>query len=277
MEHLKDHYGQIYMIENKVNNKKYIGQTTGKNVLIDRYKNDIEKTTENKHLKASIKKYGIDNFKITLICYCETQDELNQKEKYYIDLYNTLDYQNGYNKHSGGRGGKHLEEVQKLINFKCKEFWDEHPEYKDRMSDLMSGDKNPMHVKGGHTQESRMKMSITKKEKFKNGELDLSKARAMSVTPEALEKRRRSTTKFMYVQYNRNMNELNAWYTLKEMYEYLSKNNLTHYKTYGGFKLEPSKKLVFGNLYYGYYYKIIDKEKYKMHVNTEVIQETKIS
>lgn len=262
MQHLKNHYGQVYMILNKINNKKYIGQTIGENVLLDRYKNNIEKNTFNNHLKSSISKYGFENFEISTLCFCDSKEELNSKEQYYIEQFNTINPAYGYNQHVGGCGGKHIDSIQKEINTKCKMFWDAHPEYKERMSLLMSGDNNPMHIKGGHSIESCRKMSETKKLKIQNGEIDLSKARALSLTPEAIEKRVHSASKFIYVQYDTNMNEVMSWYTLKEMYNYLSQHNLTHYKTYGGFKLKTSKKVVFDGLYYGYYYKTINKEEY---------------
>jgi hypothetical protein len=104
---LKEKYGIIYVVRNKINNKLYIGQTVDKYGFNGRYKYSIENHTQNKHLKYSIKKYGIENFEIIEefdIAY--SQEELNKLEDMYIKIYNTTNDKYGYNKRYGGRNGK---------------------------------------------------------------------------------------------------------------------------------------------------------------------------
>ena len=64
----------------------------------------------------AIKKYGKDNFKIEAIDSAETQAELDQKEIYYINFYNSV--KEGYNsKDSMGKcGGDTLTEHQNTEN-----------------------------------------------------------------------------------------------------------------------------------------------------------------
>lgn len=93
----------IYQIENKINNKKYIGQSTD---YMRRYKKHIY-NAENwvqKRLYDSIRKYGSENFEISIICECKDKNDMNLKEVYYIKEYDTL-HPNGYNMSDGGEGG----------------------------------------------------------------------------------------------------------------------------------------------------------------------------
>lgn len=122
---IKEKYGVIYMIRNKVNNKIYFGQTTEKNGFDRRYKNNIEEYTHNEHLKRSIKKYGIDNFEIVKefdIAY--SKEELDKLEDIYIKLYDTVNSKCGYNKKYGGSSnGKISEETKIKMSIASKNVW----------------------------------------------------------------------------------------------------------------------------------------------------------
>lgn len=96
----------IYKIQNKVNGKIYIGQTI--RTLKKRMSQHIS-PNKNKSISAidrALKKYGIDNFEITIIDYAENIDELNAKEIYWIDYYKSL-APNGYNLEIGGKNAPH--------------------------------------------------------------------------------------------------------------------------------------------------------------------------
>lgn len=83
----------IYLIENKLNNRKYIGKTTTN--LNVRWSNH-KKSKACPILANAIKEYGIDNFSIKQIYKAKDKKELALKEKELIETYNTL-YPNGYN------------------------------------------------------------------------------------------------------------------------------------------------------------------------------------
>lgn len=83
----------IYLIENKLNNKKYIGKTTRS--LNTRW-NNHKKSKSCPILASAIKEYGIDNFSIKQIYKAKDKKELALKEKELIEKYNTL-HPNGYN------------------------------------------------------------------------------------------------------------------------------------------------------------------------------------
>lgn len=98
-------FGYIYKIVNTLNGKVYIGKKKGpynkkywgSGVLI----------------KEAIKKHGKQNFTLEVLCYCDTQEELNEKERYYISTYNCTERDIGYNLAYGGDGGDTLSLMSK--------------------------------------------------------------------------------------------------------------------------------------------------------------------
>lgn len=94
----------IYLITNKINNKKYVGQTTQS--VKKRFIQHKSSKSSNSILHKSIRKYGKENFVISVLMECYSIDELNYFEQYFIEYYNTLS-KNGYNLKSGGLNCKH--------------------------------------------------------------------------------------------------------------------------------------------------------------------------
>lgn len=103
----------IYCIENLINGKKYIGQS---NNIYKRWKSHIKELNNNCHcnnyFQKAWNKYGEDNFYFNVLENCK-ENELNEKEIYYISKYST--YKSGYNLTlgGGGRRGYHLTDKQK--------------------------------------------------------------------------------------------------------------------------------------------------------------------
>lgn len=94
----------IYKITNKINNKTYIGQSICIERRFAQHKSPYEQERfSDKPLYKAIKKYGIENFSFEVVEECSV-DQLNKKEAYYINLYNSLCHENGYNILSGGEG-----------------------------------------------------------------------------------------------------------------------------------------------------------------------------
>ena len=117
----------IYKITNLINNKIYIGKT--KKDIETRFKEHLQNAINNcqYNLSKAIRKYGIDNFNIEMIDTAESDEELNQKEIFYIHKFNSL--LNGYNMTYGGEGGntyiklnyEKLLEVKRKISIKAKQ------------------------------------------------------------------------------------------------------------------------------------------------------------
>lgn len=96
--------GNIYIIKNKVNDKVYIGQTTM--TVHERFmvhlKPSTQKIKRNYKLYNAISKYGRENFYVETLESNVPLEELNEREIYYIALYNS--YYQGYNSTKGGDG-----------------------------------------------------------------------------------------------------------------------------------------------------------------------------
>ena len=97
-----NHY-TIYRITNLINNKVYIGQTINKPLnRWSRYRYETKRNFYQYPIYLAIRKHGIENFIFELICSCFDLDELNKKETWFIDNYNSNDPKYGYNCDRGG-------------------------------------------------------------------------------------------------------------------------------------------------------------------------------
>lgn len=99
--------GVIYKITNIINNKIYIGQT--KTTEPQRWQGHIWHAYNNPendsiYLCRAIKKYGKENFRREVLEEVNNDNELNNKEIYYIKLYNSTNSDIGYNLSKGGEG-----------------------------------------------------------------------------------------------------------------------------------------------------------------------------
>lgn len=168
----------IYCIENIITKKKYIGQS--KNIFY-RWRKHINalntNTHENNYLQNSWNKYRQDNFKFYIVEECDF-DLLNDKEIQYINYYNTLDRDFGYNLKTGGQNCPtyYTEEIKEKMSESIRRsyensdlrqrrsettklYW-ENPENKARILK----ENNVMFGKH-HTDEAKRKMSDVKKSK----------------------------------------------------------------------------------------------------------------
>ena len=94
----------IYKIENLINKKVYIGQS---NNIFKRYHSHHKSDCFNENSPAynfqiyqAIRKYGIENFSITVLELCDI-DKLNDREQFWINYYDS--FKNGYNRTKGGQ------------------------------------------------------------------------------------------------------------------------------------------------------------------------------
>lgn len=112
----------VYKITNKVNNKVCIGITS--KGISARWKEHIYSAEHGCPFKLhnAIRKYGKENFSIELIDFCNSWEELTEKEQYYISEYKSLQDEFGYNMTEGGDGTfgrQHTAETKEKIRQKA--------------------------------------------------------------------------------------------------------------------------------------------------------------
>lgn len=100
--------GYIYLIRNKVNDKKYIGKTVRnyeRRWYEHLYYAEQKGTSEKSYaIQKAIKKYGKENFDFSLVEEAPNS-QLGEKERYYIKKYDTyIGNGKGYNMTLGGEG-----------------------------------------------------------------------------------------------------------------------------------------------------------------------------
>lgn len=111
-------YGFVYITTNNINGKKYIGQK--KYDEKGKYESYLGSGIA---LNNAIKKYGREHFSKEIIENCSTPEELNAREKYWINYYNAVKSKDFYNIASGGDGGNttagYTPEQKKELSVKC--------------------------------------------------------------------------------------------------------------------------------------------------------------
>jgi len=110
----------VYRIRNKLDGKMYIGQT--KYSLKKRWGEHCYQWSDCRYLSRAIKKHGKGGFEVSVLARCNSLEEMNHREAYYIKLFKTL-APNGYNLTTGGDNSKMSEETKKIISKNSKKMW----------------------------------------------------------------------------------------------------------------------------------------------------------
>ena len=160
-------YGYVYLTTNNVNGKQYIGQHISETF-------DKNYKGSGKLIRQAFKKYGKRNFSTIILEECNSQEELNKKEKDWILYYKADESNNFYNISNGGASGfgglvgdknpaKRPSVRQKMSENHCDVSKENNPNYGKKMSDeqrqkisqsriqrkIAVGEKNPMYGKRG--------------------------------------------------------------------------------------------------------------------------------
>lgn len=177
---MEEHSYYIYCYTNKINNKKYIGQT--KQSKENRSGVNGWKYQRCPRFWSAIQKYGWDNFSYTVLREGLTLKEANYWERYYISIYHTWvddPLCNGYNLSKGGYNTEHSQEtIEKLrkshkkenlsketlkkMSDSAKQRYKEHPELKEKLRQDNLGKKL--------SKQQRQKMSESQKKRFQKPE-----------------------------------------------------------------------------------------------------------
>ena len=150
----------IYMHKNKVNGKIYIGQTCQKPEKRWNYGHGYKGCPR---FYSAILHYGWDNFEHIILEDNLTQEDANLKEKYYIEKYQALDSNKGYNLIDGGnslvnywKDEKHREEQSK----RKKQYFLNNPDKKE---------KNDEHLKNIAIKSAKQR-SLKMRDNYFNGQ-----------------------------------------------------------------------------------------------------------
>lgn len=136
-------YGYIYLTYCKVSGKIYIGQKHWRR----HRKNHLG---GGKLLKLAVEKYGRENFEKHIIEECDTDDELNKKEIFWISYYNSTDKDVGYNITEGGQFNRTIKGERHPF-YNVHRYGEENPNYGNKMDE-----------------ESKKSISIKAKERYKS-------------------------------------------------------------------------------------------------------------
>lgn len=99
---------KVYCITNLINNKKYIG-ITSRDIKVR-----FQEHCSHNHtlIYDAVKKYGKENFNIEILENNISEEEIDKRERYFINKFNTL-VPNGYNLSTGGISNKNLNNITK--------------------------------------------------------------------------------------------------------------------------------------------------------------------
>lgn len=135
-----DACGSVYLITNKINNKKYVGITTRD--YLERFE---EHCKADSYIGKAIRKYGRTNFEVKIVDLATTRDELMEKEISWIEKLNTFEG-NGYNLTRGGDGVDNLKKMDRVLSNKQLRFVDYVNEFNRKPFDVNNHKENVLMV-----------------------------------------------------------------------------------------------------------------------------------
>ena len=154
---MKKRLGRIYGCLNMNTGRVYTGQTiTSLKKRWQEHLNAVNQRSKS-YFHCSIRKHGAENFCVWIIEDNILEDQLTEREQYYIDTFNTM-APYGYNTREAGPSGSLSEETKQKISESLK--GKKHSEEtKQKMSEKSKGRK--------HTEETKRILSEKRKEEYK--------------------------------------------------------------------------------------------------------------
>lgn len=168
--------GSIYIIRNNINDKVYVGQTT--RTVEERFKNHLKpsvcKQRGTYKLYNAINKYGKENFYVEMLESNIPVNELDDKEIYYIEYFDSCD--NGYNTTYGGNVRRiyKWEDIDRIISLfqngvKAEEIAKEYKVCKGTIFRVIHG--SGFYVNGDPSECTKEKLAALVKQGYTNQEI----------------------------------------------------------------------------------------------------------
>ena len=175
----------IYKTTNLINGKIYVGQDSH---------NNPNYLGSGLLLKKAVKKYGRKNFKKDTLCECETKEELNKKEVYWIMKLNSINLDVGYNIAQGKNSGTYdtmsnnpnIEDIKKRIKETLRKRYLEDSNYRMKLRKSHLGQKSPLKGKTyleyyGEEKSEEMRQKLSESHKGNKPSLKNLKKRSVSM------------------------------------------------------------------------------------------------
>ena len=181
----------IYIIKNLIDGKVYVGQSKDVRKRLSHHKAYLRRGVHyNTYLQRAFRKHGEKAFKFGVVCKCP-EDELDERERGWIDWYQSTDRKHGYNRELGGNAKKIIAEetrrkISKIAHNRSAETKHKISEAAKRRQPISNETRHRMSEsqKGRtHNDETRRKISNALKgrtlpEKHRSKALEASKSRS---------------------------------------------------------------------------------------------------
>lgn len=143
----REGFGYVYITTNNITGVKYIGQRFSKQIKGSFY-DDIY-LGSGIVLNRAIKKYGKENFSKEIVQICNSKEELNEAEKYWINYYKANINSNSqfYNIAAGGAAGDNWTGKSNEYKEYFKQIISTSNRQRKRNPDNIKGNKNPAYGK----------------------------------------------------------------------------------------------------------------------------------
>ena len=133
-----DRWYEIYKITNLTTKKSYVGQAVSHILNHRRYRPHgtngrfrshiseaySKKKNQSHFLNNAIRKYGVHDFVVKTVKYCEDQENANVEEERFIESLGTL-FPNGYNLRTGGQCFEHTMESKQRVSLGVTKYYED--------------------------------------------------------------------------------------------------------------------------------------------------------
>lgn len=104
----------IYLIQNKIDYKIYVGQTKNPKIRWNQHKLK-SRSNSRQYIHRAINFHGFENFTFQVIEEWESEKDINEAEEFWIEFFQTRNSDIGYNLTNGGYGSRGLKHSKESL------------------------------------------------------------------------------------------------------------------------------------------------------------------